>query len=427
MGVSLRRRRSGKKDVIQTDPQQQQSSVPISQEYGTSTGTRATSSRSTRGRSLTRSVSAKVSRSLSRSRSTGSGGPGSTSPGGRRRSLSLSRRRSRSRSNSRATDADGRDGDVNADARVMSSIGLSDRIDDDFLFEDSLHYDPAKHGGHRDNGTSWVCDPADSDGRRNGGVGGGGGEGGATLGVMMAKCFNDTEDACMNFCHSLGACCPPSQDKRSGRNRRSNRRRGRCYGGEGTDGNSTLASFSSLESNTLATNTVPLKKKESKLAAYLRRSKSPAKNRKQGKTRDGGSGRRRRSLSRGKSRSGRDDGDRGRSKGSAAAVAFNPYGDDEVHVPTTNMTPSPRRSKSKERQKVKWNLSKGKKKNSSNDSAKSPQSVADVSDWRCVRDDVLSGCEQGQFITYEAGRVRSSTKQGGDGGHNDAFDRFLYL
>ena len=420
MGVSLRRRRSGKKDVIPTDPQQQQSSVPISHEHGTSS---SRSSRSTRGRSLTRSVSARVSRSLSRSRA-GSVGPRSRSPR-RRPSFSLSRRRSRSRSSSssssRAADADAGDDDVNADVRVMSSIGLTDMIDDDFLFEDSLHYDPAKHG-LRDSGT-WGCDPATAcgrDGRRNGGEGGGGGgEGGATLGVLMAKCLRDSEDACVSFCHGLGACGPPSQDKRSGRNRSS--RRGRCCGGEGMDGNSTLASFSSLESKTLATNTVPLKKKESKLAAYLRRrSKSPAKNRKQSNTRDGGS-RRRRSLSRGRSRSGRDDGDR--RKGSAA-VAFNPYGDDGI--PTTNTTLSPRRSKSKERQKAKWKLSKGKKKNSGNDSVKSPQ-FADVSDWRSVRDDVLSHCEQGHFITYEAGRVRSSTKKGGNGGDSDAFERFLYL
>lgn len=160
------------------------------------------------------------------------------------------------------------------------------------------------------------------------------------------------------------------------------------------------------ESKTLATNEVPLKEEMSRPGAHMRHNQS--------RTLVG-------------------------SDPMAQAGQFNPYGDDDTKekVPRkglrgmrrsrsrTRTLPS-RRSKSMERKLAKWKSAKSKMQNKEMEYA-SAEASADPTDWRTVCDDVLSTREEGHFVAYEAGRVRSSTKHSNERTGQDGMERFLYM
>ena len=160
------------------------------------------------------------------------------------------------------------------------------------------------------------------------------------------------------------------------------------------------------ESKTLATNEIPLKEEMSRPGAHMRRNQS--------RTLVG-------------------------SDPMAQAGQFNPYGDDDMKENVarkglrgmrrsrsrTRSMPS-RRSKSMERKLAKWKSAKSKMKNKEMEYA-SAEASADPADWRTVCDDVLSTREEGHFVAYEAGRVRSSTKRSNSRNRQDGMERFLYM
>lgn len=124
----------------------------------------------------------------------------------------------------------------------------------------------------------------------------------------------------------------------------------------------------------------------------------------------------------------------------AQAGQFNPYGDDDTKEKVarkdlrgmrrsrsrTRSLPS-RRSKSMERKLAKWKSAKSKMKNKGMEYASAEAASADPTDWRTVCDDVLSTREEGHFVAYEAGRVRSSTKRSNSRTRQDGMERFLYM
>ena len=156
------------------------------------------------------------------------------------------------------------------------------------------------------------------------------------------------------------------------------------------------------ESKTLATNKVPLKEEMSRPGSHLRRNqrRTPA----------------------------------------ALAGHFNPYGDDVAKEKgarnslrgmrrsrsRTRSLPS-RRSKSMEQKLAKWKSAKSKMKNKEMEYASAEAASADPTDWKTVCDDVLSTREEGHFVAYEAGRVRSSTKRSNSRTRRDGMERFLYM
>eukprot|EP00563_Minutocellus_polymorphus_P002498 CAMPEP_0181038616 /NCGR_PEP_ID=MMETSP1070-20121207/10026_1 /TAXON_ID=265543 /ORGANISM="Minutocellus polymorphus, Strain NH13" /LENGTH=489 /DNA_ID=CAMNT_0023116403 /DNA_START=47 /DNA_END=1516 /DNA_ORIENTATION=- len=338
----------------------------------------------------------------------------------RRRSLSLGRRRSRSRSRSRrrsnsmndrpseyghyaptptndtkVDDDEDEDDDGFDDAdgmQVITELGLPPNIppNDDFLVED---YDPSKHGPGDD--FSLSCGTCQSDFEP------------LSFLQFMQDLMEESKELCTNICATSSS---DNCDRDKSRGPMSH-----VHCGTADNTVATTESGDDDESKTLASNEVPLEGEESRLGAHMRRSQS-------------------RILA--------------DSDPTAQTEPFNPYGDDSTKDKVaskglrgmrrsrskTRSSPS-KRSKSMERKLAKWKSAKSKMKNkemergSEESAAASPTAVAvaDSTDWRAVCDDVLSKCEQGHFVAYEAGRVRSSTKRSNSRTRQGDMERFLYM
>ena len=391
---------------------------------------------STRPRSLSRSRSFMCR--TSRSGSDASNPPAETtergrsqsrgrSPGkNRRRSLSLGRRRSRSQSRTRsdeyghyaptaatATKLDDDEendgfGDDDDDVQVINELGLPANLppNDDFLEED---YDPDKHGARDD--FSLSCGTCYSD----------------VAPVSLPSLLQDLLDESKEFCTSM---CGTGSSDGYRETSRCSRPMSHVHCGRTDSTIATVESGDSAgqennnnngddDSKTLATNDVPLKMEEGNPGTQMRRDRS------------------------GSRKTTRDE------STAAPASTFSPYGDDNNQsllgrgrsMNRTRSSPS-KRSKSMERKLAKWKMARSKMKNkelqeqiSDEPTVASPKSVVeamvDETDWRVVRDDVLSKYESGHFVTYEAGRVRSSTKRcssratGQEG--EEKMERFLYM
>ena len=348
------------------------------------------------------------------------------SPGkNRRRSLSLGRRRSRSQSRSRSDEhghyaptptADAKpDGDDDEeeddgfddddDVQVINELGLPSNLppNDDFLEED---YDPDKHGARDD--FSLSCGTCNSD----------------FAPVSLSSLLQDLLEESKAFCTSMCGTSTSDGHTRTDRETRCSRPMPHIHCGRTDSTTGTVESGDSLgqnnnddeDSRTLATNDVPLKMEEGHPGMQMRRCRSGSRN-----------------ASKDQSTT-------------APANAFSTYGDDDRQergrsMSRTRSSPS-KRSKSMERKLAKWKMARRKMKNKElkeevpdEPIVASPKSVAeamtDETDWRVVRDDVLSKYESGHFVTYEAGRVRSSTKRcssratGQEG--EEKMERFLYM
>ena len=337
-----------------------------------------------------------------------------TSPGenhSRRRSLSLGRRRSRSqsRSNDRsrdeyghcaptltptndttAADDDEEDEDGFGDGDGVQvfdelQLGLPANLPPNDILEED--YDPAKHWLGDD--FTLTCGTCYSDNAP------------VSLSQLMEDLFEEAKELCSGGGLRVTRCRPLSHVH--------------CGETDSTvatvesidDKNSTIRNDGDDDSNRLATNDNPLKMEETRPLEESQMHRG-------------------RSRSRSASRSPR-----------RTPALFSPYGDDDSQGVQE-------RSKSMERKVAKWKLARSKMKGQMKN--KEPEQIPDVAatvsptsvtasvidgtDWRAVRDDVLSQYEQGHFVAYEAGRVQSSTKRcssraGQEG--EETMERFLYM
>lgn len=327
------------------------------------------------------------------------------------RSLSFGRRRSQSQSRTRndeyghyaptptidakpddeeeEDDGFGDDDDV----QVINELGLPANLppNDDSLEED---YDPDKHRAKDNFSVSYCTCRSDF--------------ASVSVSSFLQNLLDESKEFCTSMCgtgsaygHACARCSRPMPQIR-------------CGDSLGQNNNDDE------DSKTLATNDVPLKTEEDRSGTQMRRGSSGSRNAS------------------------------GAESTATPAKTFNPYGDDDRQslltrgrsINRTRSSPS-KRSKSMERKLAKWKMARRnmKKKEleeqiSDETAGGSPQSVTAAAaivetDWRAVRDDVLSKYESGHFLTYEAGRVRSSTKHGssraaGQEGE-EKMERFLYM
>ena len=346
------------------------------------------------------------------------------SPGkNRRRSLSLGRRRSRSQSRTRSDEygyyaptltADAKpdddkeeedDGfDDDDDVQVINELGLPAYLppNDDFLEED---YDPDKHGSRDD--FSLSCGTCNSD----------------FAPVSLSSLLQDLVEESKAFCTSMCFTGISDGHTSTDREHRCSRPMPHIHCGRTDSTTGTVESGDSIgqndngdeDSKTLATNDFPLKTDEDRSSTQMRRCRSGSRNAS------------------------------GVESAAELANAFSPYGDDDRQergrsMSRTRSSPS-KRSKSMERKLAKWKMARRKMNTELKEEmpdepiVASPKSVVeamtDETDWRVVRDDVLSKYESGHFVTYEAGRVRSSTKRCSSRatGHEseEKMERFLYM
>ena len=345
-------------------------------------------------------------RSQSRGRSPGKNRRRSLSLGRRRRIRSRSQSRSRSdecghyapapANNTKADDDEEEDDrfDDDDDVQVLNELGLPANLppnDDSFLEED---YDPDKHGerDERDD-FSLSCGTCKSDFAP------------VSLSSLLQDLLVESTEFCTSMCGAGGAddhretwsrCSRPMPHVRCGRTDSTIATVESCDS-HGEDNNSN----DDDDSNTLATTDIPLKMEQGR----------PGKQRRSGQS-------------------------------------FSPYGDDNGQslpgrgrsMARSRSSPS-KRSKCVEHKLAKWKMARSRMKKELKEipgetAADSPKSVTaagdiDETDWRTVRDDVLSKYESGHFVTYEAGRVRSSTKRrssratGPEG--EEKMERFLYM